>query len=153
MKPRSEGELKVVAFKTDDLRHMTLMDKRIEITDTYVNAFGDVLEGQATKESYTAIGEDGNSVFSFGGWMMRPEVIDIWFVASVRIIRYPKTCFGICWDYIERICFKKYGVKRVQALVRCGWKVAEQFMFRLGFQIEGRLRFPDNDYYIFARLK
>ena len=153
MKQKSEGALQVVEFKTDHLRHMTLMDKQIQITDTYVNMFSGVLEGQPKKESYTAIDGDGKPVFSFGGWMMRPEVIDIWFLASVRIIRYPQTCFAICRNYIDQICFKKHGAKRVQAFVRCKWEVAEQFMFRLGFQIEGRLKFPEDDYYIFARLK
>ncbi len=153
MKQRNEEELKVVEFLTDHLRSMKVVDKQIEVNDVFIDTFRGVLEGQAKKESFTAIDKNSQPVFCFGGWVIRPYVIDLWFLASVRLIRYPKACFQICWDYIEEVCFKKYGAKRVQTYVRCDWKVAEQFMFRLGFQIEGRLRLPDNDYYIFGRVK
>lgn len=155
MKQRNEGELKVVEFCTDHLRQLAKpLDNQVQITEIYIDQFRKTLESQPKQESYTAVNQQGQPVFCFGGWWMRPEVVDLWFIGSVRVIRYPRSCYQICRRYIDDRCFHM-GAQRVQAAVRCGWGVAEEFMFRLGFQIEDRLRKADgeNDYYLFARMK
>ena len=65
---------------------------------------------------------------------------------------YKREIYRLSIEFIEKL---QETFVRIQAIVRTDWERGIKYLFRLGFEQEGRLRkfTPEDDYYLFARVR
>jgi hypothetical protein len=100
--------------------------------ETYAELWGK--EGPA----YTIVIND-EIVFCGGVVLIGWNRGEAWTLMSKLFYKYPKTCFKICRDQLNKI-IKEHGLLRVQALVDPKLYGGSSFMEHLGFEYEGLLR-------------
>jgi len=110
--------------------------------------------GKEPTEAYTALDEKGRTIFCMGRIEVTPWCQEVWFIATVHIIRWPREAVGIAKKYLKECCLSRSH--RVQAVVLKDWEKGNQFMQKLGFRREGILKALDEekrDYNLYARVR
>ena len=105
-------------------------------------------------EAYTALDEKGRTIFCMGRIEVTPWCQEVWFTATVHIIRWPREAVGIAKKYLKEYCLNRSH--RVQAAVLKDWQRGNEFMQKLGFRREGILKALDEekrDYNLYARVR
>ena len=146
--------LRLEDMKMDDLLHMELRDRDVNLLAGMDDWLGNIWEMKKRGYVYTIYHED-EVVACVGVTKIVSGVAEIWAITGKLVEKYPKDFHKLCIKIIKE-AFKKDNLRRLQCTAETDYDRTIKWLERLGFEREGTLRnytCDGKDMYIYSIIR